>query len=600
MAINIKEILHPSDSDSIKFEKINYNFDQILINGGGPQGIQGIKGQQGAEGATGVKGEKGEIGTKGDQGDPGVSDTPWERVTNVSNNSHILKPKLDGDASASALWLGDSTFNEGGSGQDLTGETTANARITLELDPGEYDHFKSFRIAPDKVLNFTHDIINSVDTFGFKKDFGSATSELAFQIAVNSINLSAENDIQLSSQGLTIDIDPGNGVIKFHDTVNSLNVHNVEFDLETLFYAKSVWTNTSSIRLPAGTTAERTLDTNQGQIRFNTDTDQFEGRHGSDWRGLGGLIDADQDTYITAEEAPDEDVLRMYAGGTELISVNVSIGDNFSITDNAISIKNTTELLGDLQINESGRGILYKADEGGSLGAGELDAPNEGTTKSQRRIDDYFYQPSTTSDFGDLALDGNTDSAFASNSWVRFLDATWLTSTNQFRVHKKVSNQNQTLVNAQALRMAIRPSKSKITYTKIGHQVTASGQINYMPAPLNTIHYSNGMNLNGEYGADNTPASGSQMAQNIKGRVAVFPSPIYWPYRNAAAHWILFPIMIQIDGFKNTDGFEDNYTEEYWGAIPPGGNYFNIAKKKPTTIVINDGFGEENQSTVFG
>lgn len=43
MAINIQEILHPSDSNSIKFEKINYNFDQILANGGGPVGPKGQK-----------------------------------------------------------------------------------------------------------------------------------------------------------------------------------------------------------------------------------------------------------------------------------------------------------------------------------------------------------------------------------------------------------------------------------------------------------------------------------------------------------------------------------------------------------------------------
>ena len=41
MAINIQEILHPSDSDSIKFEKINYNFDQLVVNGGGPAGPKG-------------------------------------------------------------------------------------------------------------------------------------------------------------------------------------------------------------------------------------------------------------------------------------------------------------------------------------------------------------------------------------------------------------------------------------------------------------------------------------------------------------------------------------------------------------------------------
>jgi hypothetical protein len=37
MAINLKEIFE-GDSDFIKTEKINYNFDQILANGGGPAG----------------------------------------------------------------------------------------------------------------------------------------------------------------------------------------------------------------------------------------------------------------------------------------------------------------------------------------------------------------------------------------------------------------------------------------------------------------------------------------------------------------------------------------------------------------------------------
>ena len=58
MAINIQEILHPSDSDSIKFSKINYNFDQILANGGGPVGPKGQKGIQGVVGQTGQKGER--------------------------------------------------------------------------------------------------------------------------------------------------------------------------------------------------------------------------------------------------------------------------------------------------------------------------------------------------------------------------------------------------------------------------------------------------------------------------------------------------------------------------------------------------------------
>ena len=581
MAINIKEILHPSDSDSIKFEKINYNFDQILINGGGPQGIQGVKGQQGADGATGVKGEKGEIGTQGPQGDAGVSDTPWERVANTSGNSHILKPKLVGDSKTSSIWLGDSTFNEGGSGLDLTGDNVTSARITLELEAGEYDHFNSYRMAPSKILNFTHDLINGVDTFGFKKDFGSAASNLAFQITTNSIDLLAEDYIQLSTQGLTIDMVPNDGKLKFHDTIAGGNTYSVEFDLHTIFNVRSVWTNTSSIRLPAGNTAERTTNTSKGQIRFNTETDQFEGYHNSNWRGLGGLIDTDQDTYITAEEAPDEDILRMYAAGTELVSVGSSINDGFAITIDAISLKESTEVLGDLQINTGGRGIAFKA-QTVTLGADEADAPNEGTPPAQRRIDDYFYQPTTTSDFGSTTLDSTTTSAYS--NYVRYLDSTWKVSTDTFRVHRKTNVLGNQIVAAQSVRAAIRPSLCKITYTKIGHNVTVWGHINYFPAPLNPAVFSGGINFHGEGDSESSTTALTE-GYNADGRLAVFPSPTYFPYKNAATHWIYFPLMIQLDGFEKTNGGEEDYTKEYWGAIPPNANYFNILEKKPTTII---------------
>ena len=77
MAINIQEILHPSDSDSIKFDKVNYNFDQILANGGGPVGPKGLKGGQGVVGQTGQKGELGDTGAKGDSGE---TTSPWKSI----------------------------------------------------------------------------------------------------------------------------------------------------------------------------------------------------------------------------------------------------------------------------------------------------------------------------------------------------------------------------------------------------------------------------------------------------------------------------------------------------------------------------------------
>ena len=68
MAINIKEIFD-GDSQAQQIDKINYNFDQILANGGGPIGVTGAKGASGGTGATGAQGAQGPIGPKGDPGD---------------------------------------------------------------------------------------------------------------------------------------------------------------------------------------------------------------------------------------------------------------------------------------------------------------------------------------------------------------------------------------------------------------------------------------------------------------------------------------------------------------------------------------------------
>jgi hypothetical protein len=44
--INLLNIL-PGDRQTILIDKINYNFDEILSAGGGPQGPQGIRGATG-------------------------------------------------------------------------------------------------------------------------------------------------------------------------------------------------------------------------------------------------------------------------------------------------------------------------------------------------------------------------------------------------------------------------------------------------------------------------------------------------------------------------------------------------------------------------
>lgn len=69
MPIQIKEIL-PSDSLSGLAEKVNFNFDQLVLAGGGPPGIQGIMGPSGPPGPIGRRGSRWLIGGTGSTGLP--------------------------------------------------------------------------------------------------------------------------------------------------------------------------------------------------------------------------------------------------------------------------------------------------------------------------------------------------------------------------------------------------------------------------------------------------------------------------------------------------------------------------------------------------
>jgi len=62
--LNLKKILSGDDL-SIVVDKLNYNFNQIILNGGGPQGLQGIIGAPGLPGIQGIQGMTGLSGEEG-------------------------------------------------------------------------------------------------------------------------------------------------------------------------------------------------------------------------------------------------------------------------------------------------------------------------------------------------------------------------------------------------------------------------------------------------------------------------------------------------------------------------------------------------------
>jgi hypothetical protein len=100
--------------------------------------------------------------------------------------------------------------------------------------------------------------------------------------------------------------------------------------------------------IPVGQTSDRITPSIQGSIRYNTTDNQFEGYNGTVWAGLGGVIDADQDTRIIAENTPgsDNDQLKFFAAGDSIIVIDQnSFTSNVDIkidTTGALTIPNGT------------------------------------------------------------------------------------------------------------------------------------------------------------------------------------------------------------------------------------------------------------------
>jgi hypothetical protein len=120
---------------------------------------------------------------------------------------------------------------------------------------------------------------------------------------------------------------------------------------------------TGALKIPVGTTAQRPADA-IGKIRFNSETNQFEGYNGTVWIRLDGLQDADGDTRITAELTPgaNDNTIRFYVKNNIVadlndsrLNVNRLTVDDIEIDGNVISSITTNT---DLSFTANGTGLV--------------------------------------------------------------------------------------------------------------------------------------------------------------------------------------------------------------------------------------------------
>jgi hypothetical protein len=152
--------------------------------------------------------------------------------------------------------------------------------------------------------------------------------------------------------------------------------NNAKIGINTTGPSTSIHINaTDGIIIPVGTSAQR-VDV-VGAIRYNSEMETFEGYKGS-WGSLGGVIDTDQDTYISAETSAgtDNDQLKFYTSGTERLMIDVggdtTIKNNIIVDGNLVvgstsAVNGTIEIVGNIGSKELLRNSYLKSTTSGTF-----------------------------------------------------------------------------------------------------------------------------------------------------------------------------------------------------------------------------------------
>jgi len=595
MPINIKDILL-NDSDLIKVDKINYNFDQILTNGGGPVGIKGQKGETGPTGATGITGEKGDKGDKGQKGEIGPDNNKWARIDHQDGiETSILKPKIDSnDNKPTSVWVGDSNFNEGIN----DGKNDTNALVNISLPEGSlvYDNFINYHadlgLNDNSIvgLSFSEET-NGDHTYRLKHDADS-TASVNYEIRIKDrIKLEAPSGLDLiSSNSGYINLDTGSGNITIGpSTVNSTGQFNINYINNIINGNLDIEGGSNPyVKLPEGDSSNRPTSPELGMIRFNSsiNNDAQDGTPGSlevyhphdsgnYWKPMIGVVDADGDTFISADfdenDGTDNKItigIGYNDGSIPSVDIVSSIGgsgiDGADTSERVLRYKNDVFAERDIVTHRDQNGIghgLRVRQNTDNPGSNQVDAQNNNKAREYRTLVDYFYRKSA-SQYNHINASQNP----FSDTNVS-IDTTKDKYTNDAIIAQGIDDDVDP-VDPVNVGIIIDSTTSRMSYIKVGHMVTVWGRLDYYPLSVSSGSLESGdCNFVGDTQFDSIDAPTSRRAAFTIGR------PEDFPYKSdLIKNRITFPIAVSL---KAQDG-TDNDDVRYFGVIQPGTNVFNI------------------------
>lgn len=107
----------------------------------------------------------------------------------------------------------------------------------------------------------------------------------------------------------------------------------VKTDTDNTLTGYNNFSATTALKIPVGTTAQRPGTATQGQLRFNTELNQFEGHNGSAWGAIGAGATGGPGNYIFFEN--DINITANYtitAGKNAMTAGPVTIADGITVT----------------------------------------------------------------------------------------------------------------------------------------------------------------------------------------------------------------------------------------------------------------------------